>query len=248
MGLTLPTTRPHGLPCVFIQTQEEAFPGCCLLFAHGNAIDLGLSIPQLSLLAHHLKINVFAFEYEGYGPTQNSVGPHVDLANEDLRIAYDHVVSSGLCKNPKEKLILYGQSLGTAVAATLIKEHKKRPIAGLVLHSPLASGVRLLLNNPRCFVLLDVFPNEKRVRRAKCPVFVIHGRMDTMIPVEHGERVHMAIPSKYRFEPYFVDFGGHNDISDTHEEEYFAKLLTFCRACLTSDQLEQQSEASLAAT
>ena len=51
-------------------------------------------------------------------------------------------------------------------------------IAGLILHSPITSGLRVLTDN-RLFACFDIFPNINRINKVICPVFIIHGVVST---------------------------------------------------------------------
>lgn len=46
-----------------------------------------------------------------------------------------------------------------------------------------------------------------------CPVFIVHGKEDPVVPFEHGKYLYEAVPEEYRSEPYWVDGMGHNHYS-----------------------------------
>ena len=83
---------------------------------------------------------------------------------------------------PPERIVMYGQSLGSAATCYLAAQLK---IAGVILHSPLMSGLRVIrhLKKTHCF---DIFPNIDLISSIEEPVFIIHGTSDRAIPVEHG--------------------------------------------------------------
>jgi len=58
----------------------------------------------------------------------------------------------------------------------------------------------------------DMFPNIDRVKHVRCPVLVIHGTKDEVVPFWNGEQLFLALPVQYRAKPYWVDGGGHNNI------------------------------------
>lgn len=84
---------------------------------------------------------------------------------------YDFAVESGVTANPRNDLILYGQSVGSGPSCYLAS---RRPVRALILHSPILSGLRVITPN-RCLCCCDIFPNVDRMPRMQCPVFVIHG-------------------------------------------------------------------------
>jgi hypothetical protein len=83
---------------------------------------------------------------------------------------------------PSRQVVVYGQSVGSGPSCFLAsREH----VAGLVLHSGLTSGLRVLTPS-RALGCFDIFPNVDRIQRVTCPVLVIHGEKDVEVPCEHG--------------------------------------------------------------
>ncbi len=77
-------------------------------------------------------------------------------------------------------------------------------LAGLVLQSPLCSAFRVLVDF-RFTLPGDAFPNIDRMPRIKCPVFIIHGTRDEVVPLLHGERLFFATGIKWREKPWWID-------------------------------------------
>jgi pimeloyl-ACP methyl ester carboxylesterase len=235
-GNIIPTVLFLGGDNDVIMTGEEKMTPL-LLFAHGNATDLGHSFHSMSWLAASLKINVLAFDYEGYGPiTKERIQPTVKFSQENIDMVYDYAVRNRICVQPEMNMILYGQSLGSVFVCKLASV---RPVAGVILHSPLASGAKLLVDDPPCWLnLFEVFPNEKRIRKVKCPVFVIHGMKDSQIPVEHGMIIHEAVPEQFSYPPFWATLADHNDVENLHDEEYYSKVNEFVQFCLRQPQTD----------
>jgi abhydrolase domain-containing protein 17 len=91
---------------------------------------------------------------------------------------------------PRESIVLYGRSLGSGptcyLAERLAKE--KQSIAGVILYAPFTSVFRVVF--PHFFgitMLGDVFPNIDRMPNIACPVMVIHGEADLVVPCSHGQ-------------------------------------------------------------
>lgn len=97
-----------------------------MLYAHGNAADLGVMIGGLTHLARHCRCDVVVFDYPGYGLANRSV-----LTEQRVYAAAEAVVRAILTPTDKSvllppnapplgpKLVLYGRSLGTAVCTYL---------------------------------------------------------------------------------------------------------------------------------
>ena len=83
-----------------------------------------------------------------------------------------------------DKIILYGQSIGTVPTVDLAS---RVLCAGVVLHSPLASGLRVLRPSTTCNLCCDPFPSITKISRIKCSILVIHGLQACSIDVGVGE-------------------------------------------------------------
>ena len=76
---------------------------------------------------------------------------------------------------------------------------------------------------------LDIYPNIDRIKKVKCPVMIIHGRLDEEVDVAHGVAMHQAVPDDLKREPWWVPDRGHNDITDGPGKlsEYIQRLRRF---------------------
>jgi len=84
-----------------------------LLFFHGNAGNIGARLPNIEILVKRLNCNVLIIDYRGYG---NSEG----IPSEDgLRLDGEATLEHALSRNDldKERIYLFGRSLGGSVAA-----------------------------------------------------------------------------------------------------------------------------------
>ena len=107
--------------------------------------------------------------------------------------------------------------------------------AGLILHSPLASGLRVLKPSWRWWpAALDIFPVARAAaklssggggRSTKC--LVIHGDADDVVPFGNGRAVFDALPPEARVEPLWVKGGGHCDLEG--RAGFLPRLLKFLK-------------------
>ena len=113
-----------------------------VLYLHGADGSLSNYVTELNAL-HALGINVFAFDYRGYG---RSAGPHPTEArmNADADAAWDYLTSTRHL-NP-EKMIIYGSGYGASIAAELASRHAP---AGVVLDAPNEPARNVIAANPR---------------------------------------------------------------------------------------------------
>jgi len=200
-----------------------------LLHCHGNATDIGMMMGPYFELSKQLGIEVVGVEYTGYGASSGT--PSARTTHTDIEAAYNFIVDSGV---PPERIIAYGQSVGSGPVVGLAS---RRQLGGIVLHSPMLSGIKVIDPQPsqccrpscvfRCF---DFFPNDKFMRKLDCLGFVIHGKVDDIIPFYHGANLAEVTPAQNRWPGYFPRLAGHNDIVEQNAKAYFAEVGAFVRA------------------
>jgi alpha-beta hydrolase superfamily lysophospholipase len=120
----------------------------------------------------------------------------------DILAVYDHLVTIGV--SPKVELIVYGQSVGTGPSCHLAAH---RPIAGLVLHSPMVTGIRVISNQDgvcapaSVFRSCDLFPNVRHIPKiaalVRKPLLVAHPvrSVRSFLSVKHRERAFCLLPA-----------------------------------------------------
>eukprot|EP00980_Cylindrotheca_fusiformis_P030593 scaffold25083_cov117-Cylindrotheca_fusiformis.AAC.1 len=194
-----------------------------LIFSHGNATDIGAMFPLQAILANSLGVNVVSYDYSGYGESGGM--PLESHTYTDIAGVLKWTVEN-ICDDDESKVVLYGQSVGSG--PTCYMGMKINGLGGMVLHSPFMSGMRVLTPN-RALACLDIFPNIDRIRKAKCPVMLIHGRLDQEVPIAHGEALYNATPDHLKRNPWWVPDRGHNDITEGRGKlaEYLGKLREF---------------------
>lgn len=187
-----------------------------ILFSHGNAEDLGYLAPWLERY-RQVGFAVIAYDYRGYGLSTGGP-PTAKKASEDVRAVYRYAVEElGI---PPERLVALGRSVGSGPATELAASE---PLGGLVIESGFISTFRVVT---RWAVLpFDRFPNLRHIRHVDCPVLVIHGRDDEVIPFSHGLKLYAAAPEPKR--ALWLDGVGHNDMLVVAGERYWQALREF---------------------
>uniref|UniRef100_A0A061QKR2 Abhydrolase domain-containing protein fam108c1-like n=1 Tax=Tetraselmis sp. GSL018 TaxID=582737 RepID=A0A061QKR2_9CHLO len=167
-----------------------------LLYSHGNAVDLGQLQPFLRDLSEQLHVNIMSYDYSGYG---RSTGMHtVNNTLADIDSVYE-CLQTKYRLQPKDIVLygqsvgtgpyLYGQSVGTGPSVDLAA--READVGGLILHSPLMSGVRVLSPGLRLWPnWADVYPNLTLMPKVKCVTTILHGTEDEVIAIEHGYKLH----------------------------------------------------------
>eukprot|EP01083_Nonionella_stella_P280471 954135_1 len=207
-------SRLHKVAAMFIRYPKASQT---ILFSHGNATDIGCMYGHLDDMSKKLKVNIFAYDYRGYGHSSGKAS--CSNSNKDARKCLQHLMSK--YEVELTEIILYGQSLGSAPSLHLASRFN---IGGVVLHCPLTSGLRVIRDVRRTY-FFDILTNIDEIRKVKAPIFVIHGKRDEEIPWSHGQKLSDAAPNPYP--PWFVDGAGHNDIELKWRDVYFEKVRAF---------------------
>ena len=150
---------------------------------------------------------VLLFDYRGYGGNPGS--PTEEGLMRDARAAQAWLVAQpGV---DPEGLVYVGESLGAAVALALATE---RPPSALVLRSPFTSMADAGRVHypwlPIALLLQDRYSSIERIHRVKCPLLVIAGEQDSIVPHAQSRRLFEAAPGPAK---HFLSIPGadHND-------------------------------------
>jgi len=114
-----------------------------VLFLHGRNGNLGDSVDALARL-HASGLNVFAFDYRGYGQSQ-FVRPSEDHLRQDVESALTYL--TGTRHVAANTIVLFGQELGANLALEAAAAHPE--LAGVVLESPIGAPMNAVFNDAR---------------------------------------------------------------------------------------------------
>ena len=195
-----------------------------LLWFHGNAGNISHRLENLKLLWELVGVQVFIFDYREYGLSAGRISREGTF--KDAAAAYRYLTEGrGV---PGEEIILFGRSLGTALATDLAV---KLPCRSLILESAFTNSAEMAkLYAPFLFDWRPKVPydNLGKIGYVKVPVLVIHGSQDEIIPVDMGRRVYEAAPEPK--ELYIIPGAHHNDTYLVGGTAYFERLRTFIHA------------------
>jgi len=218
--VVIPTADGEKLAAWFVPGPEGTETAATVLFCHGNAGDIGDRLWSVRTF-HALGMNVLIFDYRGYG---NSSGRPTERGTYlDGRAVWDYL--TGVRRIPARRIVLFGRSLGGAVASYLACEVAA---GAAVLESTFSSAPdmarRMFPLLPGRLVCRFKYDTVSRAGRLKCPVLVAHSRDDEMIPFDQAERIFEACPEPKRF---VAMRGGHNDGGLDGDEAYQTALREF---------------------
>lgn len=171
-----------------------------LLYSHGNAEDIGHSM-ELFQAWHALGIGVLAYDYPGYG--QSSGRATERTTHQAIRAAWQYLLDQ---KVPRDSVVIVGRSVGSGPSTRLASEVQP---AGLVLIAPFTSTFEVAL--PVKLFPSDRFRNIDLIGAITCPLLVIHGRHDEVVPFSHGQRIFDTSAANQK-DLMVIDGAGHNDL------------------------------------
>lgn len=233
----LHTAQNEVIPAFFIDRDAKF----TLLFSHGNAEDLGMIIQYFREVSHILEVNIFAYEYTGYGMSGPGE-PSEQCFYADIEAAFKYL--RDIIGVPWDEIILYGRSIGSGPSCHLAT---KTAVRGMVLQSPLLSIYRIPFHL-RFTLPGDLFPNIDQIGKVKCPVYIVHGTKDEIVPVWHGQDLQRGCAAGSKYEPLWIVGGGHNNLEIMARELFFERFLSFLKYLENtpiSETLQKQAEQPL---
>jgi len=172
----------------WIPADSETAASKTILFCHGNAGNISDRIETVQLL-HQLGLNVWIFDYRGYGKSQGK--PSQKGTYKDAKAAWNYLVD--IRKLNSTDIIIMGRSLGGAVAAWLA--NRVQPSA-VILESTFTSASDLAAELypyfPVRWMVKYRYPTLKYVKKITVPKFFAHSRDDEVIPFHHGLKLYEA--------------------------------------------------------
>ncbi|OYQ68006.1 alpha/beta hydrolase [Pseudanabaena sp. SR411] len=196
------TTRDNiNLDTWFVPAKDNDLVGKgVILFCHGNGGNISNRISYLPIF-RELGLATFLFDYRGYGKSGGS--PSEEGTYADVEAAWQYLTQER--QIPLQKIIIYGESLGGAIASYLAQKisqpNGNNNAGGLVLASTFTSisdrAAELYPFMPIRFLSRFSYNSIDRLPSIKIPVLVIHSIDDEIIPFHHGERnFQVANPTK----------------------------------------------------
>jgi uncharacterized protein len=189
---------------------------------HGNAGNISHRVENIKLLHDKVKVSIFIFDYRGYGRSEGRASEEGTYLDGEAAMDFVHKRLGG---DPK-KIILFGRSLGTAVAAEMANRFESQ---GLILESPFVS-IREMARVVFPFLpigplLQTRYDVQEKIRKIRTPLLVLHGDRDEVVPFTQGKMVFDAAPEPKRF--FTIAGAGHNDTYLVGGERYFLQLQNF---------------------
>jgi fermentation-respiration switch protein FrsA (DUF1100 family) len=202
-----------------------------MLVFNGNAGDRSFRAPLAADLSQ-AELSVLLFDYRGYG--RNPGTPSEAGLLMDARAARAYLAGRG--DVDPDRLVYFGESLGAAVAVALAAE---QPPLAMILRSPFTSLAEMgRLHYPFLlvvgFLLLDRFDSIERIPRVRCPLLVIAGEQDRVVPPAHSRRLYEAASDPKQFE--LIPGVDHNDLELLKGRRLIDRVVRFTREAVEPDR------------
>ena len=190
-----------------------------LLFCHGNAGNIGDRIDKLDLL-RRIGLNIFIVDYRGYGKSQGR--PFENGFYLDAQAAYNYLLNTHNIKS--EQIILYGESLGTAVVIDLASKKKVRAV---IVEGAFSRGrdmaVKIYPFLP-AFLFSNSFDSIRKITKINVPKLFIHSRNDEVVPFALASKLYNTAGEPKEFVEII---GGHNTAFLDSKEKYVSAIALF---------------------
>lgn len=163
-----------------------------ILYVHGNGGHIGYRADRAAALSA-AGYGILLVEYRGYGG--NPGAPSEEGFHADAEAGLAFLRGQGVMPG---RVVLYGESLGSAVAVRLAAATAGRgaPVGAIILEAPFTSIADVAQHHypfvPARPLVKDRFDAASRVASAKAPLLVLHGERDRVVPIAFGRALFEA--------------------------------------------------------
>jgi len=200
----------------FVPSKDATYT---ILFLHGNGGNISHRLEKLKMLLD-CKTNVFLVDYRGYGKSEGH--PSEKKVYNDAQAFYNYLIQEK--HMPPDKIIIYGESLGTAVAIDLASKNKT---IGIILEGAFSSGkdmAKRIYPFMPLFFFSNIFDSLSKIKKVKVKKLFIHSKNDEIVPYDLARKLYESSPQP----KIFVDIiGGHNTAFIDSRDRYISSIKDF---------------------
>ena len=200
--------------------EDDQVTRLTVLFFHGNAGNISHRLEKVGIF-RDLGVDTFIIDYRGYGRSEGQ--PNEAGTYHDAQAAYEYLTQQRKLKS--RSIIVYGESLGSAIAADLAS---KVQVRGLVMEEGFTStadvGQGMFPFFPVHWIVRNKYDTLRKLPGTHVPLLILHSRDDEVINFSHSQRL-FAVANEPK---QFVELrGGHNDAFAVSALTYRAALSKF---------------------
>ncbi|GLE02655.1 hypothetical protein PINS_up011496 [Pythium insidiosum] len=229
----------------WLMRQPDSSSRPTLIFFHGNAGNIGYRLPNAVHLHRKVQCNVLLVDYRGFGHSEG------EPTEEGLRQDAEAVLDAMLKREDidKTKLVVFGRSLGGAVALHLAHKAGDQ-VAGVILEntflsiSSMVDALMPLLSYFKPLVLRINWDSETLIQSVSHPILFVAGEQDELVPPSHMRRLHeLAARSSRRAVWHSVPNGTHNDTWLRGGAAYYEVLRSFLESLGIDSARDREGDA-----
>ncbi|KRZ85678.1 Alpha/beta hydrolase domain-containing protein 17A [Trichinella sp. T8] len=207
-GFYLESPPSMCIACVHMRNTFRQPAPMFVILSHLNACDMALGMEYADLLCSNFGIDVFMYDYPGYGlskgrPTENGLYRSHDLI-------YKYMTTE--LKIPPKKIILIGISIGTVPAIDLAS---RKEVGCLIVISAFTSAYGAICPNSKWNCFKDRLCNSSKIKNVKFPTLIVHGANDEMFDLTHA--IQLAENCPVTSAPVVIPGASHNDVSNNRQ-------------------------------
>ncbi|MBD1823848.1 alpha/beta fold hydrolase [Cyanobacteria bacterium FACHB-DQ100] len=171
-----------------------------------------------------LGFSVLVFDYRGYGQSTGNF-PTESQVYQDAEAAWDYLQQ----KVPANQVVIYGESLGGAIALELAIKHPDAK--GLILQSSFTSIAEVTKQRglfglfPIDILLTERFNSLEKIRSLKVPVLFLHGTQDSVVPVRMSQMLYDTAPESKQL--FLISGADHVRIYQPGNNSYLRAIKRF---------------------
>lgn len=214
----------------YFKNTRKLPPKAVVVFYHGNAENLSTHYLNLIWLLDH-PYDFFIFDYQGYGRSEGSPSPERTVQDGEAALRLIHK------RNPNLPIVVFGQSLGGAIALRNAIDLKPEIPLRLVVVDSTFPSYRSMARKAlsRNFLTWPIqwlgwllvtdshAPKGEIHKISPSPLLVIHGTNDKVVEFEFGERIFAEAAEPKEF--WTVPQGHHTDVFADHNMDLRKKFV-----------------------
>lgn len=247
------TAPPAGATDIDIEAAPGIYIGCRLftadkqaptiLFFHGNG-EIVTDYDEVGSMYTEQNINFLITDFRGYGWSGGS--PSYSSLLDDSHILYKKLRQYLTDNGYNPDLLIMGRSLGSACAIELASTYNDE-IKGLIIESGFAQTLALAKTLGIDITALDIseedtFNNVAKIRKITKPTFILHGQMDTLIPLWQAEKLHAECGARSK-ELQMIPGANHNTMMAVGGIYYFQAIKQFVDRATGADDWRGRRKA-----
>lgn len=219
-GWWIPTLRQRV-------NQPALKPAPTILYLHGNGSNIGDLISRAAQF-HQIGCNVLLFDYRGYGLSSGPF-PNEQRVYEDAETLWQYLTID--LNLPANSIIIYGRSLGGAIALNLATQH---PEAATTITEATFTSMKDMVKHsypvfpfPTWLLLTNRFESLQKMRSLQMPLLFIHGTADRIVPSYMSQQLHQAATAARQKQLLLIDSGSHDNLPTIGGDDYINAVKSF---------------------